>query len=147
MSNEATVQSNLNIRKSTSAGVIVLEYRSNPTMFRADVAGTNGPTPGAVTVDVGPGTDISLDQLTSLGGLCWLQNMDDGNYVEYGIYDTSTTEFYPLGELLPGETALLRLSRNLQKEYVGTGTGASGARLRFKANTAACVVRVDAFDP
>jgi hypothetical protein len=56
--------------------------------------------------------------------------------------------FYPLIELLPGESYVFRLSRNIQEQYAGTGTGTTAPdnRLRIKANGASCVVLVEAFE-
>lgn len=149
MANEATVHVNLQIRNGGWS------YQSQPTAYLANVAATNGPTPGAVTVSTA-GTDISLSQLTALGGLCWLYNRgasvgdtDPTHYVEYGVWDAVTLVFYPLGQLLPGEFAVIRLSPNLQKDEPGTGTGAGAGTttFRFKAHNAACIVRVECFDP
>lgn len=142
MSREATVNCGLLIRKGS------LAYQSTPSAFTADVAGTKGPSPGAITVTTA-GTDVDLSQL-SQPGLCWLQNLEPpgGNFVEYGVRDPATSGFYPLGELLPGEGFVLRLSRNLEEEYYpSTGTGTTGPtkRLHLKANGASVDVRCDAF--
>lgn len=124
-----------------------LTYQSNPTSFQPTVTGTNGPTPGAVTISVS-GTDVTFSQLTALGGLCRLMNIDPTNYVTVGVRDKSTNVFYPLLELLPGETFITRLSRKLPKEEVGTGTF-SGTNVVFhaKADTANVILVVEAFDP
>jgi hypothetical protein len=138
MANEATIQTTLSIRTGS------LSYQSQPSSFRADVAGTKGPTPGAIAVAIA-GTDVAFSELTT-PALCRLQNLDETNFVEYGIWDG--IQFYPLGELLPGESYVIRLSRNLTEEY-GTGTGTTGAAantFRLKADTAACVVLVEAFE-
>lgn len=142
MANEAEIRSSLQISKDN------LEYRGQPTVFNADVTGTKGPTPGAITVSTA-GTDVDLTALTT-PGLCRIQNLeaDGGNYVSYGMWDPEGSKYLPLGELLPGESYVLRLARDIEEEY-GTGTGTTGAstnRLRFKANTAACVVLVEAFE-
>src|SRR4051794_10813942 len=88
--------------------------------FTADVVGVNGPTPGAVTVST-HGTDVDLKQLTGLGGLCVITNLDSTNWVEYGVYDYSTRVFYPVHKLLPGEMYVARLSDHLQKDEPGSG--------------------------
>lgn len=142
MANEAEIRSSLQIAKDN------LEYRGQPTVFNANVTGTKGPTPGAITVSTA-GTDVDLSGLTT-PGLCRIQNLeaDSGNFVAYGIWDPEGGKFYPLGELLPGESYVLRLSRVIEEEY-GTGGGTTGAstnRLRFKADTAALVVLVEAFE-
>lgn len=140
MADEAIVRSSLQIK----AGNV--NYQSQPTAFKADVTGRKGPVPGAIAVST-DGTDVDFGELTT-PGLCRIQNLDPTNFVEYGIWEPATSTLYPLGELLPGETYILRLSRNLQEEYLGTGTGTSAPtnRLRFKANTAACNVVVEAFE-
>ena len=140
MANEATIRSSLAITKGK------LKYSGQPTSFTADVAGTKGPTPGAIDVSI-EGTDIDLGELTT-PGLCRLMNLDDTNYVVYGIWDPEGARFYPLGELLPGETYVIRLARMIEEEY-GTGTGTVGAdtnRLRMKADTATCNIVVEAFE-
>ncbi len=140
MVNEASIRSSLQITKGK------IEYRSSPTQFSADVTGSKGPSPGAVDISTA-GTDIDFSELTT-PGLCRIQNQDPTNYVTYGIWDPENNTFFPLGELLPGETYPLRLSRLLQEE-LGTGSGTSGAdtnRLRFKADTASVVVLVEAFE-
>ena len=142
MSNEVSVRTSLQISNSP------LIYQSQPTTFQADQTGKNGPTPGAILVAV-TGTDVDLSQLTT-PGFCWMMNLDSTNFVEYGIHDVSTGTFYPLGELLPGEIAILRLSRWLGGEYaepgMGTAGSLTGSKLCFRADTAACRVRVEAFE-
>lgn len=141
MANEVDIRAGLNIRKTNADGSIVLiDYQSRPNGIRADMAGDIGPTPGAVTVSTS-GTNISLSALTAYGGWAFFMNYDDTNFVEYGIYDGA--DFHPLGELQPGEFTVLRLSRNIL--YGGTGTALVN-NLRFRADTAACVVFVGAFD-
>jgi hypothetical protein len=145
MSNEARIQTSLNIQKS-SGTIQQLDYRSSPNSYQVDVTGAKGPTPGAMSASVA-GTDVDFSQLTQ-PTLCLLHNQDGTNFVEYGVWDPEGSKFYPLGELGPGEVHVLKLSRNLQEEY-GTGTGTTGAntnRLRLKADTAACNVFVGAFE-
>jgi len=142
MANEATVRCSLNIRKGH------LNYESRPSEFRATVSGTKGPSPAAITITQ-TGTDVDLSQLED-PGLCRLMNLDTINYVEYGIWDPETERFYPLGEILPGEFYVLRLSRMVGFE-VATGTGTADAgggtnRLRIRANVASCIVSVEAFE-
>lgn len=140
MANEITVLSGVTITKDP------LRYISQPNSFQADMTGCKGPTPGAVTVAV-LGTTISLAQLTT-PGICVFKNLDDTNYVTYGIWDPETETFYPLGEILPGEVYVLRLSRSISAEY-GTGTGTlvpDTNNLMFRADTAAVVVSVEAFE-
>lgn len=143
MADEARIVSSLQIISGK------VDYQSKPTSFTADVAGEKGPSPGAVSV-LGTGTDIDFSQLED-PGLCRIQNLDDDNYLTYGIWDPELSKFYPLGELLPGETFVLRLSRLLQEE-VGTGTGTDSEeapasnRLRFYANASTSNVLVEAFE-
>lgn len=142
MGDEATIHSSLAIRKGN------LNYGpSRPTAFTADVGGTLGPTPGALTVD-NEGDDIAFAELTT-PSLCRIANIDSTNRLEYGIWDPEGVKFYPLGEVLPGESYVLRLARNLFEEY-GTGTGTTGAdtnRLRVRAITGAtCACIVEAFE-
>lgn len=140
MANEVTVRATLQINKDHES------YDSRPGGFSATKENVGGPTPGHVLVGVG-GTDIDLSQLT-VPGFCRLQNKDEENYVEYGIKEPSSGFFYPLGELGPGETYVLKLSRNIRQEYTGTGTGTSAPTntLHMKANTSACKVLVEAFE-
>jgi hypothetical protein len=140
MANEARLSVGLQISADN------LRYQSQPTAFAADVTGRKGPTPGAITAPVG-GKAVDLGELIT-PGLCRLMNVDSTNYVEVGIWDPGTDVFYPLVELLPGESFVIRLSRNIQEEYVGTGTGTTGPgnRLFVKANFADCVVLVEAFE-
>lgn len=147
MADEITVNNSLNILvvDPTTQEIVQLDYQSRPSRFTADMSEIKGPTPGAIEVDT-LGVDVDLSQLDD-PGMCWLHNMDATNYVEYGIYDPEGVKFFPLGEILPGECYTIRLSRNFGIEYEGSGTGTSAAtnRLRLKANTASCNVRVDVF--
>lgn len=147
MSGEAKIHVSLQITKADAAGNV--NYRSYPTQFDADVDGALGPTPGAILASI-YGTDVDLSQLT-VPGICRLSNQDSDNFVTYGIYDPEADKFYPLGELLPGEFYILRLSRDLGWESTGsgTGTGTTGPqtnRLRVQADTAACAVLIEAFE-
>ena len=140
MANEASVRASLQVKVGN------IDYASKPTQFNADVAGEKGPVPGALTVTTA-GTNVDFSELTS-PGLCRIQNQDDTNFVEYGIWDPESATFFPLGEALPGESFVLRLSRYLSEEF-GTGVGTSGPStnsLCFKADTASVVVLVEAFE-
>lgn len=119
-------------------------YASRPSSFLGTLTNDVGPAPGNVLCSI-HGTLIDLSQLT-IPGYTRIQNLDPTNFVEVGVWDTVTAVFYPIDELLPGETYIRRLSRNLGGEE-GTGTiAATGAtRLMVKANTAACNVLVEAF--
>lgn len=141
MANEATVTSSLQITKGN------LKYASTPKDFRATVTGSKGPTPGAITVALA-GTKVSLAQLTT-PGLCRIANIDSTNYLIYGIFDG--VEFYPLGEVLPGEFYVIRLSRYLGRS-IGTGVPGTGTydvgtySLMLKATVAPLVAVVEAFE-
>ena len=142
MANEAKINVSLQIKKGN------ITYASQPSGFQADVDSDPvlGPTPGAFEVST-QGTDADLSRLTAPGGLCRIQNLDEDNYVTWGAYDPVSTVFQPLGELLPGESYILRLSRSLGDEYTGTGTGSDvNGTLRFRADTDSCIVLVEAFD-
>lgn len=146
MAKEARIQASLTIRKVSTNGITQLDYRSNPSTFNADVSGTKGMSPGGLTIPVG-GEAINFGELET-PSLCWMMNQDDTNYVTYGIWDVLNNVFYPLGELLPGECTVIRLSRSLEQEYVGTGTGTTGPDNRFfmKADTADVNVVIHAFE-
>lgn len=122
MADEARVQFSMSIAKGN------LEYTKSGN-FQADVATGKGPTPGAIAVSTS-GVTVDLSEL-STPALCVFKNLDATNFVEVGLYISTT--FYPLFELLPGESYPLRLSRN-----VGT--------LRARANTAAINLVVEAFE-
>ncbi len=144
MANEAEIRGSLQIR--TGDGEI--EYVSRPTTFRGDVTGRKGPSPGAITATIA-GTDVDFSEL-STPGYARIQNQDLTNTVDVGIWDPETGVFYPMLELLPGESYPLRLSRILAGEYgtdpaVGS-TGPNTNRLRIRANVASCVVLVEAFE-
>lgn len=96
---------------------------------------------------------LSIDQTTARGGLpgmqvigtshesvavgdlvspgwVWLKNLDETNYVQFGV-DVSST-FYPLGKLKPGESAVWRLEPS--------------ATLYLRADTAACACQIIVLD-
>lgn len=125
-----------------------LTYQSNPTAFSYDQEGTpKGPVPGAITIDTF-GVDVDLSELDNPGTIL-MQNLDDTNYVEWGIYEDANGLFLPIGELLPaGPPAFFNFSRNAFVDYAGTGTGTTGPlnSLRLKANGASCIVVISAFE-
>lgn len=142
MANEATVNSLLQITKGN------LQYASRPTAFRVDVENVGGPTPGAILVTP-TGVDVDLSVLIS-PGLCRIANYDTTNYLEYGIWDPDNDRFFPLGEVGPGETYVIKLSRNLSSEFgtgVGTGTvGEAVNSLRLRSYNDDVIALVEAFD-
>lgn len=141
MANEITVRASLQIKKGN------LDFQSKPTLFKADMTGLDGPTPGTITCAVAPGTDVDLSELTT-PGMCWIQNLDSTNYVTIGIRDPESNKFYPMMELAAGQFAVFPLARSVEEEFAtGTGTvGPATNRIRIVANTAACNVFVAAFE-
>lgn len=132
--------------RSDPSGLGNINYSSSPTTFRADVdtAEPKGPTPGSITAETA-GTDVVFEELSSPGGMCFIRNLDAENFVTYGLWDGAA--FAPLGELLPNEHTVIRLSRQLiAGTYTGTGSPGAG-NLRIVADTAPCRVTVEAFDP
>ena len=130
MANEFKITTAIQLRNGKiSVNTLPVSYNANQTT-------ANGPTPGMVTATTG-GVTVSLAQLTTPGFLM-IQNTDATNYVQYGLLISAT--FYPLGELLPGEVNVLRLARNILTD------NGSAAVLRLEANTASCLVLVQAFD-
>lgn len=142
MAQEIKVRVSLNIRKGN------LQYQNQPQSFNFDMVTSlpKGPVPGAFTVPT-YGVACDLSELTT-PGVCLIRNLDETNYVEYGIRDPNTGVFYPFGELGPGQSYPIVLSRNLLEGYTDTGTGTSGPtnQLWFKANTSSCNVSVEAFE-
>ena len=143
MADEASIMSGLRIN------VDNLQYQSLPQSFSADVSVARGPSPGVVTVPT-IGVTIDFSVLTQ-AGLCRIMNLDETNYVEFGIKDPETNKFYPVGELLAGESYVFRLSRNVGEEQAGTGsssatTGPDTNVFWMRADTASCDVVVEAFD-
>lgn len=144
MANEATIRSSLQIFKGTDP--IQLQYLSRPDSFTATVTGAKGPVPGAIQATIA-GVDVDFSELTQ-PGLCRIVNLDATNFVTWGIWDPEIAKFFPLGEILPGEFYVIRLSRLLSAE-LGTGAGTTGPntnKLRLKADTASVNVSVEAFE-
>lgn len=141
MSNEARITTTLNIRKGN------LDYTSNKS-FQADVATAKGPSPGAISVDT-TGEAIDLSELTT-PTLCRFTNLSSSGTVEVGITDPQLATFWPMIELLPGESYIVRLSSNLNNQYgTGTGTGTSDAtvnNLWARAITGTVILVVEAFE-
>lgn len=113
MANEIRITSSLQIRKGN------LQYGpSQPSTIQADMIGTRGPTPGALIIATGAGTDISLAELSLQGGWARVRNLESdlgtgtiaNNYVTIGIKSGGT--FYPFTWLLPGEHCPIRFVPN-----------------------------------
>ncbi len=143
MANEATITSSLVLKKGN------VEYRSAPSSFKSDVTLEAGPSPGKITATIA-GVDVDLTEVTSLGGLCRIQNQDtvtsSVNFLQVGMWDG--VSFYPMLELLQGETYIYRIARNLGQEF-GTGTGTTGSpinTLRLKTFNASIAVLVEIFN-
>ena len=135
MANEARIQIGLTIKKGN------LNYVLPSTAYTATITTDDpkGPVPGALTVTTA-GVDVDFSELVT-PGLCKITNLDDTNFVSYGVYDGAN--FHYLGEMLPGETYVFRISRYLG----GTDPGTSGDNtFRLQANTASCIVQVEAFE-
>jgi hypothetical protein len=146
MTSPATIKSSLQIIDGP------LKY-TQPTQgtFLSDMTGLAGPTPGQILVSTSH-TEPSFTQITANGGvtgLCFLANIDELDYVEYGLYDSSIAKFLPVGELWVGEAYVIRLSRFLGRGLTpGVGTGTAGTDLIYfslKAVGAPTQVIVDAF--
>ena len=151
MADEARVTSSLQIRKTNSAGdVLQLDYQSRPSAFTADVTGTKGPTPGALTVQR-TRTDVDLSQLTT-PGLCRFMNLDATSRIYVGLWNPDVPlEFTPMMMLLPGESFVFRLADNIGSELdVGTGTGTADpgrtVKLSLKAAPAVAFALIEAFE-
>lgn len=141
MSREISVRSSITIRSGN------LVYQSpGKSLFTSDLNANKGPCPGMVTIPVG-GISITFPYLTTPGQVV-ICNLDTANFVEYGIKDPGSGKFYPLGEVLAGESYVFRFSRNLLENYTNTGTGTTGDvnYLWLKADTAPCDVIIDAFE-
>lgn len=145
MSAEAKVQNSLQIRKTDSTtNVVQVDYQSRPTSFTVDVSGAKGPLPGSVSISAS-GTDIDLSQLTS-PGMVHFMNQSAVDYVDLGVYEPATGTFYPLFELGPGESYVMKFSRNFGEEVsgtvTGTGTVATNNTLRARATLASAPVNL-----
>lgn len=129
MSNEITINTQITVNHG------YLQWQNSSTM-RANQSVTGGPSPGSLSVTTS-GVTVSLAQLT-LGGIVQIVNLDPTNYVTWGLLDGGI--FRPMGELLPGEFAVFRLSRS-----VLTANTAADV-IRLVANTATCNVLFNCFD-
>ncbi len=159
MADEAQVRTSLQVLIGNT------DYRSNPTVFNANVSIIGGPAPGTIKATTA-GTQVDFTGGSGGGGvvdnpsLCVLRNLgpSDGttgvaniDVVDVGIYDTGSAKFFPLIELETGESYVVRLSRNLSEELgTGTGTGTTGPdtnTLMLKAQgSSELLVSVEAFN-
>lgn len=122
MASEASISYRVAIRKTSST--LVLKNWSQSASFNADVSELTGPVPGSFNVGIG-GKIVDLQEITT-PGICWFKNMDATNYVTIGVWDPGIDVYYPMLELLAGESFPVRLYRHIQEEYTGTGTGTTG---------------------
>lgn len=132
MADEIRVSVGLTINKDN------LQFRwPFPGAFLDDLETGKGPSPGYLDIPT-TGRDIYFTELTN-PSWCIFANLesDGGNYFEYGIYDVQTRIFFPLGEVNPGHSTVLKLSRNLMEEYSQSGTGTTEPQnyLRVRAGT------------
>lgn len=121
-------------------------YTPSAASFKIDVSTSKGPTPGSVTATAG-GVDVDLSHLT-VPGLCHIINYSTTDYLEYGIYDSSSGVFYPLGEVAAESEYVFEFSRNLFDEFSGTGTLAASSTNKFRVRGGSSVVEcaVNAFE-
>ncbi len=145
MSSEINVRGNLQIRAGNT------NYSSPVQAFIDDMAGRAGPTPGSILVDT-DGVNVDLSELTQ-PTWCEIINQSEitDNYIEYGLWVPDTGTFLPLGEVAPGQSTVLKLSRNLGRRYEGDGTGTgpespSDIALRLRAGFQSAYASVNAFE-
>ena len=142
MSNEIRINSTLTVQKDN------LKYQSTIRGFTADMTGQKGPTPGAIAVSVS-GTDVDLSQLTT-PGVCEISNIGETYQFDVGVYEPATGIYYPLLEVLPGESYIIRLSRHVQEQYEGSIEGTSSATpnntVRLRSFGGAGVAFIGAFE-
>lgn len=110
------IRANISLQVTNTA----FQYRSVPSSFVANQTTPFGKTPGGLHVPVF-GIDIDLTKFV-LPGIIWMYNFNAIHYITYGIWEAALSEFHPLGELQAGDIHLFRLSRDILKEYAGTGT-------------------------
>jgi hypothetical protein len=129
MANEIRVTTALQVRKGST------QYLSQPATVQANMLGTRGPTPGALIIATGAGTDISLAELSIPGGWARLMNLEvdvgtgttSNNYITIGI--KSGGNFYPFTWLQPGEETVLRLVPVITGVYHAQAAHAQGQML------------------
>jgi hypothetical protein len=141
MSDEATIRQSIQI----SIGGRNI-YRPAAASFKRDVSTAKGPSPGSVTATAG-GVDVDLSHLT-VPGLCHIINYSTTDYLEYGVYDSSSGVFYPLGEVAAETEYVFEFSRNLFDEFLGTGTSPAASNNKFRVRGGNSVVEccVNAFE-
>ncbi len=140
MSNEAQLSISFRINNAN------LKYNPQAVTFAEDVAGTKGPSPGALTATLA-GIDVDLSEL-ALPGLCMIRNLDSANFVTVGLKDSVTHVFYPWMEIRAGKSWPVPLSRYLL-QGMGTGTGTAdiaNATVHIKSDTADVNISFEAFE-
>jgi hypothetical protein len=130
MANEAQINSLLQVKKE---GV---DYRSLPSSFQADVAGSGfGPYPGLVqATTAAAGIEVDLTVFTTPGYFS-AHNIHLSNYAIIGVHDGST--FHGLLEVLAGEIYTGRVWQDIL-------TG--GKTLRVKSSTGTVPIIMDIFE-
>lgn len=144
MSNEAQLSCSLTVRILQN-GLVDQQFQPQPTSFSADVSQAGGPSPGGFLASL-MGTQVMLSALGTQPGFCRIQNLGVSstgvslfgpagqqytwpNFVEVGIYYPTAHEFFPLIELLPGESYVVRLSRYIGDAFSGTDSGTDPAEM------------------
>ena len=156
MSKEIRLVSSLSVLKFDSNNVPLIQ-KTYSFSFQNDMAGNRGPYPGTLVVPT-TGILVYFAQLV-VPTWCWLTNQGlasgvahTDEYVEIGVFDPQATPapgvFYPLLEIAPGEQYPVKLTRNLQEQYAGSGTGTTTPEnyMYLKASRSSQVVNVEAFE-
>lgn len=142
MANEIQVHSALNI--TLAPGSTSQQYRSQPTTMTDDVETVAGPVPGYQVIGTTPETiDLSALGVGVDPGWCRIQNLDITNFVLVGIWDGAA--FLPMIELEAEQWVVMKLYRDLGKEFSGTGSSSPGNLLAMMANTAECKVKIEVY--
>ena len=121
MANEITLNIQLRLQNPAGTSTGLQQTITQNRSLTQSVAGVAGDT---VTVPTtAAGTSYTLSTLATVG-YAYLQNLDATNYVQFGTIQGGV--FYPVGRLLAGEIACLRLD--------------SGNTFAMRANTASVQV-------
>lgn len=146
MADEINATIRMSVRKTSTSGAIILIDEDHTATFNMNMGDRLGPAPGLQRIPT-TGKDIDLSEL-NVPGPCFIKNMDQTNFVTYGIKEPATGKFYPWGDLRPGEASLFRFSKYLGEEFIGIGTGTDPTpnTVHFMANTAAVQVYIGAYE-
>lgn len=118
----------MNLRVSVKKDAAFIDKNILSTNRTFTQTGVGGPSPGRVSVPTAD-TVISLAGFTTPGVFA-ITNHDVTNYVEFG--PTVAGAIAPLIRLTPGESTVFRLT--------------TGAVLRGRSNTAACICSIDGLE-